>query len=335
MIYALSLVGAAAIGLGWILQHRAMVVHGGYAPLLQLIRTRLWWFGIAALTVGQTLTGTALQFGPITLVAPLLSVDLLCAYLARAALLRHRPLRREIVGAIAFAASLTAFVVAAAPRNTADVTAGQLIPAVWATVGVVVLAGAVVAYGTWRHGEAGASLTSALAAGLLYGLQDVATRGTLVVITKHGVATVVVSIWPYLLLASATAAVLLTQRAFRAARLDYVLPPIAASQSVVGVVLGVLLLRDRIDLGPPRLAGELVCLAVLITSVVLIGRSPALQPRRVRRRRARPGQRPPADVSGAPGCEPERSALTRVRGLLLGHRRAGQPQPFGDGQDVA
>lgn len=70
MIYALSLLGSSAIGSGWILQHRAAVVLGAEMPLLRLIRSRLWWTGIAVLTVGRTLTGTALQSGPITLVAP-------------------------------------------------------------------------------------------------------------------------------------------------------------------------------------------------------------------------------------------------------------------------
>jgi hypothetical protein len=303
VIYALSLVGAAAVGLGWILQHRAMVVLGTDTPLLQLIRSRLWWAGIGALTIGQTLTGTALQFGPITLVAPLLSFDLLCAYLARAALLRHRPLRREVLGAIAFAASLTAFVIAAAPRNTRDVNAANVLPAVWGTLGVAALAAGIVLYSARRHAVTGVSLSSALGAGLLYGLQDVATRGTLVVITKHGLHAMLAGIWPYLLLASATAAVLLTQRAFRAARLDYVLPPIAASQSVVGVILGVLVLGDRIGLGAPRLAGEVACLVGLVVSVVLIGRSPALKPPHLRRRtRVRPPR--PAEVRSASGWEP-------------------------------
>lgn len=301
MIYALSLGGAVLVGIGWILQHRAMVLLGGDAPLARLLRSRLWWYGIGALTLGQTLTGTALQFGPITLVAPLLSADLLSAYLARAVVLRHRPPRYEVVGAVTFAASVAGFVVAAAPRNTRDLTASDVMPGVAAAVGVGVAAAAVVYYGAWRHAVRGASLTAALGAGLLYGLQDVATRGALVVITKHGLAQMIVSIWPYLLLAAATAAVLLTQRAFRAARLDYVLPPVAASQAVIGVVLGVLLLRDRISLSSPRLTVELLCLAGLVASVVQIGRSPALKPRRLRRPRRRSAA--PAAVSSAPGRE--------------------------------
>jgi hypothetical protein len=98
-------------------------------------------------------------------------------------------------------------------------------------------------------------------------------------------------LWPYLLLAAATAAVLLTQRAFRAARLDYALPPMAATQPVLGVILGVLLLGDRLALDSASLAVEAVCVAILIGSTGLLARSAALgsnQRRRAGRRRHSP-----------------------------------------------
>jgi drug/metabolite transporter (DMT)-like permease len=93
------------------------------------------------------------------------------------------------------------------------------------------------------------------------------------------------------LLAAATAAVLLTQRAFRPARLNYALPPMAATQPVVGVILGVLLLGDRLAVESGALAVEAACLAILIGSTGLLARSSALSSdprRRVGRRRDAP-----------------------------------------------
>jgi drug/metabolite transporter (DMT)-like permease len=83
--------------------------------------------------------------------------------------------------------------------------------------------------------------------------------------------------WPYLLVGSATAAVLLTQRVFRSARLDYALAPMAASQPVLGVILGVLLLGDRLTMTKTALAVEATCLAILIASSAVLARSPALR----------------------------------------------------------
>jgi hypothetical protein len=130
-------------------------------------------------------------------------------------------------------------------------------------------------------------VTAAVAAGVLYGLQDVATRGAIILGGRHGILAVVHSLWPYLLLAAATAAVLLTQGAFRAARLDHALPPMAATQPILGVILGVLLLGDRLALDSGSLAVEAACLAVLIGSTGLLATSAALgsNPRRIQRRR--------------------------------------------------
>lgn len=278
MVYLLTLIGTAVLGVGWVLQHRVVVACGETAarPLLaQSLRSRLWWAGIAALIVGQTLTGTALQLGPITLVAPLLSLTLLCAFITRAILVKHRPLRREILGALGVAAALSAFMVTSSPTNTRHLDPRIVLPGVLAVVAITVVTAALLAQGAWRH-IVTTSLTAAFAAGLFYALQDVATRGVSVTFTLHGIRPTVASLWPYLMLAAAAAAVLLTQRAFRAARLDYALAPIAATQAVLGVVLGVLLLGDNIRLAPASLAIDAVCLLGLVASVTVIARSPAL-----------------------------------------------------------
>ncbi len=298
MVVAFCLLAAVAVGIGWVLQHRVVdpadygdrVEPGWHQPgLTQLMRRPLWWSGIAALSAGQTLSGVALQTGPITLVAPLLATNLLFAFLARAVLIHHRPPRRDLLGATGFTVAVAAFVVIGGPHVVARGTrlAGPAVNGAVAA-GVAVLAIALLAAGVGR-GVAASSVSAALAAGVLYGLQDVATRAGLVLTTREGLARLVVSVWPYTLLAAAAAAVLLTQRAFRAARLDYALPPIAATQPVIGVLLGVPLVGDRLSLTPPALVVEAGCLAVLIVSVVALSRSTALRglrPRRLRQRSA-------------------------------------------------
>jgi uncharacterized membrane protein len=293
MLVALSLVGAIAIGAGWVLQHRVIDPDAGGDPdqrLMDLLHRPVWWLGIAGISVGQTLTGLALQNGAITLVAPLASTNLLWAFLIRAVLIRHRPARRDLVGAAGFAVAVTVFVIVGGPKvSRANQPAGLLISAT-VTAGVAALATCLVIFGVRRSAMV-ASVTAAIAAGVLYGLQDVATRGAIILSSRHGISSVVQSLWPYLLLAAATAAVLLTQRAFRAARLDHALPPMAATQPVLGVILGVLLLGDRLALDPGALAVESACLALLIASTGLLARSAALGSsprRRLSRRRLSP-----------------------------------------------
>jgi hypothetical protein len=77
--------------------------------------------------------------------------------------------------------------------------------------------------------------------------------------------------WPYVLLFGATAGVLLAQEAFRAARLDWSLPPTAAVQPLAGVALGVGVLSDHLSTSPGGLAVEALSIVVGIAGVVVIG----------------------------------------------------------------
>lgn len=268
----LSVLGAMAIGVGWVLQHRA---GQSDTRLRALLHRPLWWGGIAAMSLGQTATGVALQRGPITLVAPVLSTNLLCAFLLQSVLCRQRPPRRDLLGASGFLASVLAFMVIGGPHVTRGQQPADLAASVAGTTAVAAAALLLLIAGL-RRGVAVMSVTAAVAAGLLYGLQDVATRAGLVLLERHAVGFVLGTIWPYLLLATATAAVLATQRALGCARLDYVLPPLATTEAVVGVILGVVLLGDRLDLTVPALAVEAACLLMLMASALLLTRSTAL-----------------------------------------------------------
>lgn len=285
----MSLIGAIGIGAGWVLQHRVIDPDAGEDPhqgLTVLMRRRLWWAGIASMSVGQSLAGIALQWGPITLVAPIVASNLLWAFLLRSALIRQIPPIRDFTGALGFAAAVSLFVLIGGTKVTRPNQPASFLISVAVTVGVAVIAGGLVLAGLKRT-IAVSSVVTAVAAGLLYGLQDVATRGAIILGGRHGWLEVLASMWPYLLLGAATAAVLLTQLAFRAARLDYVLAPMAASQPVLGVVLGVLLLGDRLTLTTTALAVEAGCLAILVVSSALLARSPALRTTSDSRSRAR------------------------------------------------
>jgi drug/metabolite transporter (DMT)-like permease len=279
VLVMMSVLGAIGIGAGWVLQHRVIDPDAGEDPkqrLFALMRRPMWWGGIASMSIGQSLAGIALQWGPITLVAPIVASNLLWAFLLRSALIRRIPPLRDFTGALGFAVAVSLFVLIGGTKVTRPNQPADFLISVAVTVGVAVIAGGLVLAGLKRS-IAVSSVVTAVAAGLLYGLQDVATRGAIILGGRHGWLEVVASMWPYLLLGAATAAVLLTQLAFRAARLDYVLAPMAASQPVLGVILGVLLLGDRLTLTTTALAVEAGCLAILVASSALLARSPALR----------------------------------------------------------
>ncbi len=71
---------------------------------------------------------------------------------------------------------------------------------------------------------------------------------------------------------------ILSQSAFRAARLDYSLPPITVAEPIAAGLLGIILLGDTLSTTGPAPAIECLCVLAMITSAVLIGRSPVLAP---------------------------------------------------------
>jgi hypothetical protein len=280
MVYLAAVSAAAALGLGWVLQQRIAAQLElsemlSIQMLLDLMRNRVWWVGIAAMAIGQTLAGVALQLGPVTVVGPLLSANLLFAFVIEAVANRRRAGMPEVFGAVLLCVALGIFLAVAHPHTSNRLASWPTI-----TVSCGVLAAAVAAMVLFgkRRTFVPESILIAAAAGTLYGMQDASTRGALVDLRHRGVATLAHSPWPYLLLASAVIGVILSQSAFRAARLDYSLPPITIAEPLVGGLLGVILLGDRLAATGPSLAVECLCVLAMITSAVLIGRSPVLAP---------------------------------------------------------
>ena len=236
MVYLVAACAAAALGLGWVLQQRIAAQVDisemlSIRMLVHLMRSGVWWAGIAAMAIGQSLAGLALQLGPVTAVGPVLSANLLFAFVIRAASTRQSARRPELAGAVLLCVAVGVFLAVANPRAShrtstpwPAITASAV--AVAAIVAVLVLIGK-------RSGLVAESILLASAAGILYGLQDATTRGGLVSLDHDGVTALIHTAWPYLLLASAVVGVLLAQSAFRAARLDYSLPPITIAEPLV------------------------------------------------------------------------------------------------------
>jgi len=291
MVYALSAAAAVFLGVGWVVQQRVALASGStrsegllsWSVLMSLISSRSWWAGIAAMTAGQSLSAWALQFGPVSSVAPVLVGFLLVAFLVSAAWTRERPRWQEMVGPAILIISLTVFLAVSDPRANRHADPGwpAITTATAAAVALacVVIVAAKVSRGLVRKQRAIAVESAALAAaaGVMYALQDVATRGAIVATHHHNFAgLLLLTMWPWVLLGAATAGVLLSQAAFRADRLDYALPPTAAAQPIAGVILGVTLLADDLSDTGVSLAAEALCLLGMLGAVVLIGRAPSL-----------------------------------------------------------
>jgi drug/metabolite transporter (DMT)-like permease len=257
-----------------------------YRLLWELMHKPAWWGGIACMVSGQVLGGLALNLGSVAQVEPMLSSSLLFAFVLAALLARQRVRWVEILGALLVSGALGVFIAVGNPHSSPSPAPnrGVIVLAVCVVAAVVLV---LVSIGR-RRAMVGESILLASAAGLLYGLQDAGTRAALNVRDLDGVGAIFLNPWVYVVIVAAAIGIMLSQSAFRAARLDYSLPPIAVAEPVAGIALGVSLLGDVVSVTVLGLAVESACLVAMIAGVVLIGRSATL-----------------ANCGQARDCEPE------------------------------
>lgn len=282
MVFVLVIGADVLLGIGWVLQHEIAArsrhtQQGAVRTLMALIRTRTWWAGIAAMAGGQSLAAWALQWGSVTLVEPMLAGCLVCAF-GFARLRGDEPFKvGELFGTVVVIGGIVLFLGAASPKpNEHQQPAVVAVIAAAVAVGALAAAIVVFAWGVRSRSAAVESAGFAAAAGALYALQDAATRGSIQA-AQNSIATMIHSAWPYVVLGGATAGVLISQAAFRAARLDWSLPPIVAVQPMVGVALGVGLLNEELRLTPVALVFETLSLPLTLVGVVIVGRSAVLR----------------------------------------------------------
>jgi hypothetical protein len=278
LVLILSISAACCLGFGFVLQQQA----AAHAPLgdflsprllLDLVRVPRWLGGIGLMACGMALGAVALGQGEVSLVEPLLATNLLFAlWLSRRQ--TKQPLGRQgWAGLTLLAGGVTAFIVAGQP------TGGEAITDPfrhWLIIGVVLgLALLLTTYAKRSRLSAGPTLL-ALAAGLLYGVQDALTRISGERFSEGGWTELVTGWQVYGVLVLGVTGLILVQSAFETASLRMSLPALTAAQPLAGIACGVGFLGDRLRADAGALAWEGAGLAAIVTGIVLLGMHPAM-----------------------------------------------------------
>ena len=289
LVLILAVSAACCLGFGFVLQQNA----AQHAPLgdflsprllLDLMRVPRWLGGIGLMVVGMVLGAIALSQGEISLVEPLLATNLLFA-LALSRRQTRQPLGRQgWTGLLLLAGGVTAFIVAGEPRGgsaVADPFRHWLI--IGATVGLALV---LTTYAKRSRLSSGPVLL-ALAAGLLYGVQDALTPVSGPRFTEGGLGELMTGWQPYGVAALGVTGLILVQSAFETAPLRMSLPALTAAQPLAGILCGVGFLGDRLRTDTGALAWEAVGLAGIVVGIVLLGMHPCMptgagKPERVR-----------------------------------------------------
>ena len=275
MAYLLAVLAAFANAMTTILQ-RLGVENAPTSSTLKLsllafaVRRKVWIAGFFVLIAAFLLQFMALHFGRLTVVQPVLTLELPFLVAILGFYFRH-PLRIwDWVGALAAAGGLSAFLAISAPGG------GSLSPSNgdWISAGVGCVAGAVVAVLLTRMGS------SAWQAAMFGVASAVAYAFTAAVIKEmnlqinRGWITVFAHWPPYVLALTGLAGVFLAQNAFHAG-------PVTASQAtlvivdpLVSILLGIYLFGDRLATNGYRGPVEALALVVLFLGVLVLARSP-------------------------------------------------------------
>ncbi|MFB7916301.1 DMT family transporter [Streptomyces sp. NPDC056061] len=278
LVVVLAVSAACCLGFGFVLQQAA----ASHAPksdylsprlLLDLMRVRSWLAGIGLMVCGMVLGALALGKGEVSVVEPLLATNLLFAM----GLSRHRTGQRlghqGWAGLWLLAGGVTAFLVAGEPRGGEAVTDPLRH---WLVIGVVVGAALVLTVIAKRHRSGVAPALLAVAAGLLYGLQDALTRLTGQRISDDGFAALWTTWQPYGVVVLGVTGLLLVQSAFETGPLRVSLPPLTAAQPLAGIACGVGFLGDRLRTDAVALAWQASGLVAIVVGIVLLGLHPAM-----------------------------------------------------------
>jgi hypothetical protein len=241
------------------------------ALILHALRNRGWLVGFALMLCTFGFQATALRFGQLNVVQPVLTAELVFLVGILVVGFRRSVGWREVLGIAGIVVGLAGFFASAAPA----VGKGQPDGTAWTVVATVTLAGAVVLAIAgragprwWRACALGASAAVLFAdnAALIKAATDVLRHGSVLHLFETAD--------PYLIGLSGAGGLFLLQGALHAG-------PITASRTanvvvnpLVSIIIGTTAFGEKLHTGAAAVAGEVAALLVLCAGIGVLGRSP-------------------------------------------------------------
>lgn len=250
--------------------------------VFRLARQPAWLAGFACMIAGFAFQVSALHFGPLDLVQPVLAVELVFVFGYMAVVNRGRRVRaREWLAAAAMTAGISIFLRAAAPSaGRPHAAAGGWWAAGLTTLAVVLLAVAAAGFvpGAGRRVTGRRSRPASRAAflGIATGVGWGFVAAVIKEMTSHvdgGLGAVFGNWSVYVLLGAGAVTMLLTSHAMAAGPLAASQPGFTIFDPVTAILLGVFLFGERLQSAPADLAAEVTGLLVLALGAWAMSRS--------------------------------------------------------------
>lgn len=269
-----ALAAAMAFAVAALLQQRAASAESAEkslrpALLLSLVRRGLWLAGVGALVGGYGFQALALALGPVAVVQPLITTELVFAVPLAGTVMGGRPGWQEWLGVLFTTGGVSLFLGVASPAaGTSTATS-----ATWAIVLLASALGVVLALvAASAGGRRRRPMALAAAAGLSFALLAVLTK-SVVALIEGGLASTFLGWQTYAVVLVGILGLLFSQSAYQAGPLAFSMPVVAVVEPTVAVVLGSTVFGERIDLAGGALAAEAAGAAIALGGVVLLATS--------------------------------------------------------------
>ena len=243
--------------------------------VFRLARQPIWLLGVGSMIVGFLLQISALRFGPLALVQPILALELIFVFGYMAVIGARGVRRRDWLAAVAMCAGLGLFLLIARPSGGRLHAPGPLwLLAGLATAGVVFVAVGV-AFGFRDHPAAKPSRRAAVlgaATGVAWGFVAAVIKE----LSSHlggGVGAVLGNWSPYVLISVGAFTMLLASQALASGPLAASQPGFTILDPLSATLLGMFLFGEQMRAGPLDLVGEALALALLLAGVVTLSHS--------------------------------------------------------------
>ncbi len=244
--------------------------------ILYLVRQPVWLAGVASMILGFVLQVTALRFGSLALVQPILASELIFVFAYMTLLGSRRVLRSDWLAALAMALGLGVFLATADPSNGVP----QASAAAWwfaaiSSLGLAVLI-ASSAYAPLRRGIRPSPGRKAALLGVATGVSWGFLAAIIKELSSHlgqGLGAVF-STWSlYVVVVVGAASMLLLSNALQAGPLAASQPGLTIVDPLVASLLGIFLFHEQLRSSPAQLAIEVIAVGVPIAGVVTLSRS--------------------------------------------------------------
>lgn len=248
MAEVLALVAAFFFALAATLQQKGALDMGAVSfsspsSLLRLARQTFWLLGTLALLGGYVLQAMALDRGRLAVIQPLLVTTIVFALPLGYLLTRQVIHRREVIGAAVVVLGLAVFTVVGEAADGRDNAPADE----WAIAVVVFgLAAAVLLYLGGRGTDARKAGLYGACAGVLYGLSASLCKPTVEILHDHGIGGVLSSWEFYAFAAAGIVAFVVQQVSLATGKLAASVATVSVCNPLVSIVIGTLLLEERL-----------------------------------------------------------------------------------------